>query len=102
MDKTYTVYDKERDLQKELVEDRTLKPVYLKVARKGHTTELSLSRQEGGYLYCVSNKMYHDLLEYFGNGERPAKKPEEKAGSLAERDVKRKKQGSLFSFIKHE
>lgn len=101
MEKTYTIHNKDRDLQAELVSDRTLRPVYLRETREGKNTRLLLSRNEGGLLYCVSNRTHGDLLEYFRDATGPGPDAEVPPDGLQE-STKRKKQGSLFSFIKHQ
>lgn len=96
---TYTVYDTTRSLEGELARDSTLVPVYLHVAKEDGVIRLSLSRDRGRMLYCVSSCQHGNLLEYFGiAGEKGGRGKETEVPRLQE-TTKRAKQGNLLNFV---
>ncbi|KAL0265893.1 UNVERIFIED_CONTAM: hypothetical protein PYX00_011610 [Menopon gallinae] len=95
----YTVHDGERSLEDELARDSTLVPVYLHVAKEAGVTRLSLSRERGRMLYCVSSCKHGNLLEYFSiAGEKSGRAKEAEVLGHQE-TTKRAKQSNLLSFV---
>lgn len=97
---THTIHEKEKDLDKKRRENPSLRPIYLKVEDKDGATEISLSREGGEAIYCLSNSSYDNLLDYFKINNNYEEKKSKEAFKEAEINVAKKhKQGSIFNFI---
>lgn len=84
-----------------LKENPTYHQIYLNTKTEGNVTKIFLTKDKGELLYIVSNVKYDDVKKYFEKStttQTANVKPVE-TKQVAE-SVKRKKQTTLFSFMK--
>lgn len=94
-DITYTVFDTDRNLESE-AKQHNLRRIYLSVEKINNINVVKLTKNPKNILCCVTNQEKENPLEYFKCELHEVVKNEE----VQIEDTKRKKQGTLFAFMK--
>ncbi|RVD93088.1 hypothetical protein TUBRATIS_003980 [Tubulinosema ratisbonensis] len=98
MTKLITFLDENIDLEKELKNDFSLKPIYLNERRNKGFTEIYLSNtNENGILCAVTNEDKDNLLDCFKEKEKKIEQKEEIP--IKKKSEKKSVQGNLSSFF---